>query len=432
MTGDGSVTYDEAIQFLYDLQFFGAKLELENPRKLSKLAGNPQDELRFIHVAGTNGKGSTCAMLDSVYRRAGLKVGLFTSPHLVSFRERIRINGERIPEAELVCEVTRMQALLKKFPGPNHPTFFEVVVVLALNWFKRNDCDLVIWETGLGGRLDATNIVTPLASVITNVSLDHQKWLGETVEEIAREKAGIIKPGVPTFTAADDPAALEVIRQTAANVGSEFVVVSAKDTQGSRLAGLKLSLRGAHQRLNAALAAAAVERLKDVIPVKADLLAAGLEEACLPGRFEVIEMDGGGSIVLDGAHNVAGVDSLLASLSEAFPERKPTFILGILDDKAWPAMCAKLAASAASVTLTPVASVRSANAEALAETCRKANPAIEISVVESPAVALERCADRSLVVATGSMHYLGEVMEALGIGVATELNERSLNEYQAS
>src|SRR5437879_5865788 len=225
------IIYPQAIQFLYALRLFGLKLGLENTFKLAALAGNPQKKLRFIHVAGTNGKGSTCAMLESIYRAAGLRVGLFTSPHLVSFRERIQVNRELIGEADVVRLVAELREQCRtgfqpvstvKSTGPEQgdrrdacPTFFEVVTVMALRYFKEQKCDLVIWETGMGGRLDATNIVTPLASVITNIDFDHQEWLGDTLAKIACEKAGIIKPGVPVITATDASEALEVIEQTA-------------------------------------------------------------------------------------------------------------------------------------------------------------------------------------------------------------------------
>src|SRR5271163_3764974 len=205
---------------------FGANFGLENTLKLAALAGNPQSKLRFIHVAGTNGKGSTCAMLESIYRAAGLRVGLFTSPHLVSFRERIQVNRQLIPENELIRLVNEIQPLLKQFPADNHLTLFEVVTVMALKYFAEQKCDLVVWETGLGGRLDATNIVTPLASVITNVQLDHQQWLGQSLPEIAREKAGIIKPGIPILTATDDAGALNVIVEVAREQKAPLTVVT--------------------------------------------------------------------------------------------------------------------------------------------------------------------------------------------------------------
>src|SRR5688572_8198942 len=245
------MTYAEAIQFLYSLRMFGAKFGLENTFKLAALAGNPQNQLRFIHVAGTNGKGSTCAMLESIYRAAGLRVGLFTSPHLVSFRERMQVNREWISEADVTRLVREMQPRLKEFPAEDHPTFFETVTVMALQYFAEQKCDLVIWETGLGGRLDATNIVTPLASVITNVQYDHQKWLGNTLEQIAREKAGIIKPGVPVVTSAEEPPALAVIKGAAAQQGSALTLVTAAYTQHPPLDTLRLPLLGRHQRMNA-------------------------------------------------------------------------------------------------------------------------------------------------------------------------------------
>ncbi len=283
------VTYSEAINFLYGLRWFGMKPGLANTLKLAALAGNPHHHLRFIHVAGTNGKGSTCAMLESIYRAAGLRVGLFTSPHLVAFGERIQVNRRLIGESEVVRLVGQMLELLDqgwgkledgKHPssrdgsvpepdprgpgGPRsatHPTFFEVVTVMALRHFLEQKCDLVIWETGLGGRLDATNIVTPLASVITNIQHDHQQWLGNTLASIAAEKAGIIKTGVPVITAEDNPEALAVIEQTARHQNSPLTRVMQSETNRPPLDTLELPLLGRHQRLNAAVTVATVRTL---------------------------------------------------------------------------------------------------------------------------------------------------------------------------
>src|SRR3954466_5680229 len=208
------MSYQEAVEFLYQLQQFGANFGLERAFKLAELAGRPQDKLKFIHVAGTNGKGSTSAMLESIYRHAGYKTGLFTSPHLISFAERIQVNRQLIPEPEVARLVAEMRDLLKQLPEGDHPTFFEVVTIMALKWFAEQKCGIVIWETGLGGRLDATNIVTPLASVITNIQYDHEKWLGTTLQSISFEKAGIVKPGVPVITGTADPEAQAVIEKT--------------------------------------------------------------------------------------------------------------------------------------------------------------------------------------------------------------------------
>src|SRR5258707_6220441 len=184
------MTYGDAIQFLYDLRWFGTKFGLANTLKLADLAGRPQNRLRFIHVAGTNGKGSRCAMLESIYRAAGLRVGLFTSPPLVAFGERMQVDRHLIPETAVADLVAEIDHLLNQFPPEEHPTFVEVVTAMALCYFAEQKCDLVVWETGLGGRLDATNIVNPLASVITNIQYDHQIYLGESLASIAVEKAG--------------------------------------------------------------------------------------------------------------------------------------------------------------------------------------------------------------------------------------------------
>src|SRR5687767_11583088 len=237
--------YEHALDFLYGLQVFGTKFGLENTRRLAELVGNPERNLRFIHVAGTNGKGSTCAMLESIYRNAGLCVGLYTSPHLVRFGERIQVNRGLIADEDIVRLVDEARSWLKHFSEKNHPTFFEVVTVIALSYFAEQGCQLVIWETGLGGRLDATNIVTPLASVITNVQFDHKEWLGDTIEKIAFEKAGVIKPEVPVITAATGPA-LSVIQTVARELSAPVSIVT-------READIE-PLPGKHQRMNAAVA----------------------------------------------------------------------------------------------------------------------------------------------------------------------------------
>jgi dihydrofolate synthase/folylpolyglutamate synthase len=425
------VIYSEAIQFLYGLRLFGAKFGLENTFKLAALAGNPQDRIRFIHVAGTNGKGSTCAMLESIYRAAGLRVGLFTSPHLVSFRERIQVNRQLIPEAEVVRLVEELQPLLKQFSADHHPTFFEVVTVLALNFFAEQKCDLVIWETGLGGRLDATNIVTPLASIITNIQFDHQQWLGDTLEKIAAEKAGIIKPGVLVITTADEPEALAVIEKIARKQNAPLIKVE----QTSRLFGAgetpALPLPGNHQKLNAALAFATVETLQSEIPVSAAAVRTGLETVSWPGRLQLITHDSGQNILLDGAHNVAGAKALLSALEKNSPAARQTLILGVLQDKDWPHICETLAPTASRIFTVPVASERTADARELAAACRAANPAAEIAACDSLCMALDQAVNDRFVVVTGSLYLVGEALELLGLSPATG-GERALNEWSAS
>ncbi|HEY2329078.1 MAG TPA: folylpolyglutamate synthase/dihydrofolate synthase family protein, partial [Verrucomicrobiae bacterium] len=357
------MTYAEAIQFLYGLQMFGANFGLETTRKLAALAGNPQEKLRFIHVAGTNGKGSTCAMLESVYRAAGLRVGLFTSPHLVSFRERIQVNRQLIPESELVRLVEEFQPLLKEFSADQHPTMFEAVTVMALKFFAEQKCGLVIWETGLGGRLDATNIVTPLASVITNIALDHEQWLGNTLEKIAAEKAGIIKPGVPVTTAAREPEVLRVIEEVAREKNAPLTRIQ---NSKFKIQNSEPSLLGEHQKLNATLAVATVEVLQKQIPVAEKNIRTGLAQVNWPGRLQLVTQPGGRKILLDGAHNVAGAEALRAVLEKEFAGIRPVLIFGALADKNWPDICRRLAPLADKIFTVPVASERTAGARELA------------------------------------------------------------------
>jgi dihydrofolate synthase / folylpolyglutamate synthase len=427
-----AMTYSEAIQFLYSLQIFGANFGLENTRKLAALAGDPQEKLRFIHVAGTNGKGSTCAMLESIYRVAGLRVGLFTSPHLVSFRERIQVNRQLIPENELIRLVEAIQPLLKEFPADNHLTLFEVVTVMALKFFAEQKCDLVIWETGLGGRLDATNIVTPLASVITNIAFDHQQWLGDTLEKIAAEKAGIIKPGIPTVTATDEKSALAVIEKIVRDRNAPLAKVNSE----FRIQNSELSLLGAHQKTNAALALATVKVLQKQIPVSEKQIQTGLQNVNWPGRLQLIQNSGGQKILLDGAHNADSAKVLRAALEKYFSGEKLVFIFGALADKQWSEICKTLASLASKVFTVPVASARTADAQELAAAFLSANPAAEIFACASLNEALEKSRSRGrsphrtqdLIVITGSLYLVGEALEQLGFS-PDSAGERALNEW---
>ncbi len=424
------MNYDQAIQFLYNLRLFGTKLGLENTFKLAAMAGNPQDSLRFIHVAGTNGKGSTCAMLESIYRKGGWRVGLFTSPHLVAFSERIQVNRRLIPEEAVARLVEEMLPLLHSFPAEAHPTFFEVVTVMALRYFTEEKCDLVIWETGMGGRLDATNIVTPLASVITNIQLDHEKWLGESIERIAAEKAGIIKPGVPVITSVEDREAMKVVFDAAQRQASPFTLITWTQAGRPPLEHRALPLEGRHQRLNAALAVATARALRPRLPVSEETIEAGLFSVQWPGRMQALSLPGQ-TIILDGAHNPSGITALLTALEEDHPGHKPCFILGVLGDKDWGRMCGALALQASRIVICPVQSLRTASPETLAEACRRARPELDVRICHSLAEALEQSRDMPFVVITGSLHFVGEAMEALHLSTGLKHGERSLNEWSA-
>ena len=480
------MTYSEAIEFLYSLRWFGAKFGLNNTFKLATLAGAPQKKLRFIHVAGTNGKGSTCAMLESIYRAAGLRVGLFTSPHLVAFGERIQVNRQSIPEAGIVRLVAQMRSLLEQgwggaagggnpkseirnpnqiqisgnsgndekrkegaSPGPDlepadeHPTFFEVVTVMALRYFAEQACDLVIWETGLGGRLDATNIVTPIASVITNIQYDHQKWLGETLASIAAEKAGIIKPGVPVITGAEPPEALEVISARAREQAAPLTIVTSNQASRPPLDSIQLPLLGRHQRMNAAVAIAVVRELASSLPLSEEAIVTGLERVHWPGRLQLVELPTRQKILLDGAHNISGAEMLAAAIREYFPTSdagavadresrpQPALVLGILRDKDWAAMCRTLAPLAGRILLVPVHSERTAEPHGLAEVCQLANPGARVAEYPTLAAALEATSKDNFVIISGSLYLIGEAMELLGLSPALASSERGLNEWSA-
>ena len=420
-----AMTYPQAIQFLYDLRLFGAKMGLENTLKLAGYSGNPQEKLRFIHVAGTNGKGSTCAMIESIYRQSGLRVGLFTSPHLVSFAERIQVNRQLISEGDVARLVDEMRDFLKNFPVEVHPTFFEVVTVMALKYFARQQCDLVILETGMGGRLDATNIVTPLASVITNVQFDHQQWLGNTLGQIAAEKAGIIKPRVPVVTGTDDAQALEVIVSTAKAKAAPITVVTSVEMQAAK--AFDIPLLGDHQKQNAAVAMAVAGVLRGALPVDDADVQRGIKQVQWAGRLQLVRREGGQTILLDGAHNPAGAQTLLAALNSYFLGVRPALILGAMRDKDWPAICHILAPLASKIHLCPTGSDRSADPQRLVGCCQEVNNVAPIFVCSGLAEALKETESEPFTVVAGSLHLIGEAMELLHLSPAVA--ERGLNEW---
>ena len=375
----------------------------------------------FIHVAGTNGKGSTCAILESIYRASRLRVGLFISPHLVSFRERIQVNRQLISETD----VARLVQELRSQGRGHESTLFEFATIMALKYFAEQKCDLVIWETGLGGRLDATNIVTPLVSVITNIAFDHQQWLGDTLEKIAAEKAGIIKPGIPVITAASTPEALQVIRSTAQTNGSPFIHVEAGLALHDQFA---LSLLGEHQKINAALALNTIKVLQSQFSVSAENIRIGLSTVNWPGRLQVVERPNKQKVLLDGAHNLAGAEVLRAALEKEFAGSKPVLIFGALADKQWADICRVLAPVADKIFAVPVASERTASPEALAEAFQTANPSAKVSFGETLAETLELNKNEPFIAITGSLYLIGEALELLGVMPADPAG-RQLNEW---
>lgn len=360
--------YREALEWIHGLGRFGIKPGLERVKAMLELLGNPQQEMRFVHVAGTNGKGSTAAMLASILRAAGYSIGLYTSPYLLSFTNRMAVNNADIDHGELVRLVNRIKPIIKQLqndPELGHPTEFEVVTVLALAYFASSEVDLVVLEVGLGGRLDATNIITPLISIITNISLEHTDVLGSTIEEIAFEKAGIIKRGKPLITAAEDQRALAVFEKRCLELDCPYYrvfppreVAEQPDNQrpvsmikqitedgqyfdyygfDSEQPDLFISLRGKYQLLNAATALAAVELLgKDGFIVSRAAILKGLAETSWPGRLELLQKEP--LVIMDGAHNPAAMEKLAEAVPSYFKYKRLVLVLGMLADKDTAAM----------------------------------------------------------------------------------------------
>ena len=354
----------EAMDCLGNLRLSGTKLGLESPRCLAARLGNPQESLHFIHVAGTNGKGSVCAMLESIYRAAGYRTGLFTSPHLLDFRERIQVNRRPIPADSLLRLICQMQKAIANMNDGPSPTFFEAATILALLHFRQTQCDLVLWETGMGGRLDATNIVTPQLSILTNVALDHQQWLGNTIPEIAREKAGIIKPNIPSLSASTHPAAKQTIQNQANKMQSQHRHLTQKTIQ-QLTKGIPIALPGQHQRANAALAISATQILQTQFPISGQAQKQGLETVRWPGRIQTIQRDRQ-TIVLDGAHNETSIAALCAWLHKQWPNTPKAVLLGMLQDKKIQSCLKPLAAISNHFYLAPVKSTRSLPPSSLA------------------------------------------------------------------
>ena len=397
------MNYREALAWLYAAQTFGIKLGLDNTRRLLAVAGDPQARLKFLHVAGTNGKGSTCAMMDSILRAAGYRSGLYTSPHLVDFRERIRVDGVMIPEDAVAEGLTLLRDAAENWD--HDPTFFELATVLAAWWFARERVDYVVWETGMGGRLDATNAVTPLVSVLTPIGMDHQKWLGDTLAQIAGEKAGIIKAGVPAVSAPQSAEARLVLEAKAGKVSAPIVFVA------EPWSGEAPGLAGSHQRWNAALACAALRAAG--IAVDASAEAEGLRCVVWPGRFQRVA----DNLIIDGAHNPEAAEALVATWREVFGEAKASLVLAALRDKDTATLLRMLRSVADEVWLVPVNNARGLTPAELRPLAEAAGfTEIHESTV-SQSLTEAKASGRPVLVA-GSLFLAGEVL-ALLQGVPT-------------
>ena len=394
------MTYREALAWLFGTQKFGIKLGLESIERLLAELRVPEASQRIIHVAGTNGKGSVCAMIDSICRAQGYRTGLFTSPHLVTFRERIQVQGEMIDETEVAAGLSAIREIISAWEP--HPTFFEIATALGLHHFRERQCEVIVLETGMGGRLDATNAVTPIVSVITPVDLDHQKWLGHTLPEIAAEKAGIIKTAIPVVSAAQKPEAEIVLREHAQECGSAITFINEHFGGG-------MSLRGRHQRQNAALAVAALRT--GGIKMDDAAITDGLVTVQWPARFQLWD----DRIVIDGAHNPAGARVLVETWREVFGEEKATLVFGALADKDIAASWQALREIAAAVVLPHFRGERVMPRTDLAQIVASLTPEMPWTIVDSPAGAIDlaRKMPQRMILIAGSLHLAGEALAFL-------------------
>jgi dihydrofolate synthase / folylpolyglutamate synthase len=439
------MNYNESVRYLLTLgrelaspqQARAAKFDLHNIRVICERMGHPERQFASVHIAGTNGKGSTAAMLASIIQAAGLRGGLYTSPHLVCINERIRLHGAEISDAQFADSFTRILAVIEELLASGtlaaHPTYFECITAMAFDFFARAQVEIAVIEVGLGGRLDSTNVIVPEIAVITQIDFDHENFLGHSIEEIAAEKAGIIKPGACVVSAAENTAAREVIRRRAAEQGARLVEIdeafqvsqlSAEDGRYqfrvrpsdelvvgcSQEAGIALPLAGRFQVRNAVTAITAARLLAErQFGISNEAIVRGIESVYWPGRLERLQEKP--AVYLDGTHNPAGARELLAFWREHLGARRIHLIYGAMRDKAIDEVAGLLFPHATTVILTQSPQPRSLSAHALAEMTAHLAEAVE--VIREPGAALDRAleiAERNDVVfATGSLYLVGDL-----------------------
>ncbi len=422
---------DAALQQLYSLERFGIKLGLDNIRTLLSLVGDPHVGLKAVHVTGTNGKGSVSAYVASMLQLAGYRTGLYTSPHLVRFNERIQVDGVPIPDADLLRLWEAMQPALRQMDGEravNRPTFFEVTTALALQYFRERTIDVASVEVGMGGRFDATNVIESRVAVVGRVGLEHTEHLGRTVDRIAREKAGIIKASSRAVTV--DQEALPVVEARCRELGVPLTVVGRDvvvDRVSQDLSGQRLRVRGAFgdfdvttpllgsfQIENVGLAVAAVTELRKAgVPVPDESIVAGVAATRWPARFQVVRRDP--LVVVDGAHNGPAAAALAAAYAELFPLRKCLLVTGILADKDLRSIASSLGPLAERVVACRPKSHRAYHPEEVASAFRPFAPTEVVpGVAEAIDRALSQASKDDLVLITGSIYTAGEALEHLG------------------
>lgn len=425
--------YSAALAYLQNLTKFGINLGLGRIEALLRRLNNPEKSLQVIHIGGTNGKGSTAVMTAEILREAGYKVGAFTSPHLHDYRERIAINGRMIPKERLVETIGRIRPVMDQLvaEGVEHPTEFEVSTAIAFVYFAEEKVDYAVIEVGLGGEIDSTNVVDPLIAVVTNVGMDHKDYLGNTIEEIARVKAGIFKPRAVAITAADRPEALKVLKEKAQSLGIKLWRIG-EDVQWESLwagelgqeinltglhgyyPGVRLNLAGAHQIKNAATALAICEVLREDYgaDISREAIYSGFSKVQWPGRLEMLSRNP--KILVDGAHNVDGANVLAEALSH-YTRRRLVLCLGMLADKEREKVVAILAPLADEIIVTKPDSPRAGDWEQLAALARSYTA--QVTLVEDPGQAalagVEKLEEGDMLCVTGSLYMIADARATL-------------------
>ncbi len=420
--------YNETVDFLCSMERFGILLGLENISLLLEKLDNPQKKFPVVHVAGSNGKGSTSSLIYQTLQEAGLRAAIYTSPHLNDFRERIKLNGEMVSKEALIESTEKIRAVY----DPSRTTFFEFTTAVAFDCMAQAPLDMAVIEVGLGGRLDATNTVSPCVTVITDISREHEDYLGAGIPAIATEKAGIIKAGVPLITGATRKQARSIILETARGLqapvkefGRHFKGIKTGLSRftyksgSATLEGLRLSMPGSHQIKNAALAVAVVEELRTRgYRISDDAVRKGIEKTRFPGRFEVVRREP--DVIIDGAHTPEGMRLLKSTLKQIYSGTKPYMLLGMLRDKNYQALIKIIAPIAREVVCVPPQGDRALDPEELAEQVRACGVPVTASrdIIEGFNRLLEKASKQDVIVAAGSLYMIGPVRRVCGIGDA--------------
>lgn len=424
--------YEEAMKYIIEVGNFGSNYGLERTYKLLEHLGNPERDLKLIHIAGTNGKGSTTSMITEILMGEGYKVGMYTSPFIEEFEERIQINRNNIPKESLAILMDEIKVAVDKVieAGYNHPTEFEIITVLMLLYFKKENIDFGVIEVGLGGTLDSTNVIKPIIQVITSISFDHTNLLGNTLEKIAREKAGIIKKGIPTVIYPQQEEVLKVIKNKCFEMDSELYIANNENLKFENIVNLDkpyqllkynneidilLPLLGEHQIINLSVAMQAIEVLnnKNIIDISIANIVKSIKNVSWKGRLEVLSNNP--YVVIDGAHNIQGIKTLSRNIKKYFKYENLYLILGILADKDVEEMIKIITPMAKKVYSVTPNSIRGELAESLKDEVSKFNKNCKAfdKYEEAYLEALNDASEKDLILASGSLYMIGDMRKII-------------------